>query len=332
MDALKALAAFRAVAEHGSFVGASNSLDLSRAVITRDVQDLEELLGIRLLHRTTRRVSVTPAGEDVLNRAKVILQSFDDLAAVVRMQAMEPTGKIRLAAPASFARRFLGPILAGYRARFPKVVVETLLHESWTDWPLEDADITICGDDDLRPAMIARPLTRIDLALCAAPSYIRERGAPSEPCELRTHDCLTASNSRRASSWRFSEMAGPAQTSVEVDGVLHSDQIEVLKDAAIHGAGIALLPVFAIEDCVANGTLQRIMTTWRIEPQQVHVAYHSRLNQPAALRELVAYLLATFSEAAGSASPPVLRLIDRHASDGPVPSVGTMRTDARAAA
>lgn len=332
MDALKALTSFRAVAEQGSFIGASNTLDLSRAVVTRDVQDLEALLGIRLLHRTTRRVSVTPAGEDVLDRARVILQGFDDLASIVRMQSTEPMGKVRLAAPASFARRFLGPILASYRSRFPRVVVETLLHESWTDFPAEDVDVAICSDDDLRPAMIARQLARVELALCAAPSYVRARGAPSQPCDLRSHDCLTASHSRRASSWHFSEVIGHTQSSVEVDGVLHSDQIEVLKDAAIHGAGIALLPIFAIEDCVANGSLQRIMTSWRVEPQRMHVAYHSRRNQPAALRELVAHLVATLGEAATVAPAPVLRLIDHHSSEGLISVATAVQPGTRAVA
>jgi DNA-binding transcriptional LysR family regulator len=172
MDRLKALSIFKAVVDNGSFVGAASSLDISCPVVTRTVQDLEALLGVRLLHRTTRRIWLTAIGRDVLDRVAGLLESYDELESIGRLSATEPSGAVRLAAPALFGRHYLGPALAEFRRRYPRVLVGLDLREGTGNTLDEGVDLALCLSGDLRPTQIGRRLSQIEVGVFAAPVYL----------------------------------------------------------------------------------------------------------------------------------------------------------------
>ena len=312
MDRLKALLVFKAVADNGSFVAAASALDISVPVASRTVQDLETLLGVRLLHRTTRRLSLTAVGEDVLRRAGGLLQSYDELAAVGRLSASEPAGVIRMAAPASFARHYLGPALATFRARYPQVQVDLQLCEGTVNAILEEVDLALCLPEDLRPMQVARALASTEVGIYAAPSYLAQKGEPTHPAQLVQHDCLTSRIAGTGATWRFQQLDGDPCT-VSVKGALHANQIEVLADAAVHGAGIVMLPAFVAQAAEAQGQLRRILPGWRVAPLSLHLTYNSRRNQPMSVRKLIEHLVETLGTAHEVRSTPALRLVDDEA-------------------
>lgn len=325
MDRLKALSVFKAVADNGSFVAAASALDITSPVASRAVQDLETLLGVRLLHRTTRRLSLTAVGEDVLRRAGGLLQSYDELAAVGRLSASEPAGVIRMAAPASFARHYLGPALAAFRARYPQVQVDLQLCEGTVNAVLDEVDLALCLPEDLRSMQIARPLASTEVGIYASPSYLAHKGEPTHPSQLAQHDCLTSRTAGTGANWRFQQLDRSDLCTVSVKGALHANQIEVLADAAAHGAGIVMLPAFLAQAAEAQGQLRRILPGWRVAPISLHLTYNSRRNQPMSVRKLIEHLIETLGTAHEVRSMPPLRLVD---DEAPAADAGDLVTKA----
>jgi DNA-binding transcriptional LysR family regulator len=314
MDRLKALSVFKAVADNGSFVAAASALDITSPVASRAVQDLETLLGVRLLHRTTRRLSLTAVGEDVLRRAGGLLQSYDELESIGRLSASEPAGVIRMAAPASFARHYLGPALATFRARYPQVQVDLQLCEGSVNAILEEVDLALCLPEDLRPMQVARALASTEVGIYAAPSYLTQKGEPTHPAQLVQHDCLTSRTAGTGATWRFQQLDHGDPCTVSVKGALHANQIEVLADAAAHGAGIVMLPAFLAQAAEALGQLRRILPGWRVAPLSLHLTYNSRRNQPMSVRKLIEHLVGTLGTAHEVRSTPALHLVNDSAN------------------
>ncbi|HSI59572.1 MAG TPA: LysR family transcriptional regulator [Ideonella sp.] len=309
MDRLKALAIFKAVAEHGSFARAATALDLSPAAVTRTLQELESLLAVRLLQRTTRRVALTPVGEDVLARAQSLLASYDELSSMSSLCGAEPAGKVRLSAPAWLARHFLGGALAAYLASCPKVSLELKLRAGEAELLEEDADLSLCLAADLKPSLIARKLGQANVGLYASPAYLARKGEPSHPGQLPAHDGLTGGTARADPVWRFSAASGRAREQVAVKAVLNANQPEALLAAAVHGAGLALLPDFLAEEALASGQLRRLLPGWQAEPLSLHLVYASRKHQPLSVRRLMEALTEAFQQVEGcdpaAAVPPV---------------------------
>ena len=307
MDRLRALSVFKAVADNGSFVAAASALDLSCPAVSRMVQDLETLLGVRLIHRTTRRLALTPVGEDVLQRACGLLQSYDELASIGRMSASVPSGVIRMVAPASFGRHYLGSALAAFRTLYPQVHVELQLCEGPINVISDEVDLALCLAEDLRPTQIARRLASAEVGVYAAPAYLARSGQPTRPSQLAEHDCLTSAGARMSSAWSFEHADSGDACTVSVKRALHANHFDVLADAAIHGAGIVMLPALIAQAAVNLGQLRRVMTDWRVAPLALHLTYNSRRNQPMSVRKLIEYLMETLGEARDArpaAAPP----------------------------
>lgn len=203
MDRLKALAVFKAVVDHRGFSPAADAMYLSRAAVTRMVQDLETLLGVRLLARSTRGMSLTSVGRDVLAHADRLLSSYDELASLGKLSASEPMGTVRLLAPAAYGRRYLGPALSAFMQRHPKVEIDLDLREGPLSLVADGFDVALCAGADLRDALIARRLADTPVGMFAAPSYVSRRGTPAHPNELLSHDCLGAGSMDSTGRWRL---------------------------------------------------------------------------------------------------------------------------------
>ncbi|MGA0610822.1 LysR substrate-binding domain-containing protein [Caldimonas sp. KR1-144] len=305
MDRLKTLSIFKAIADHGGFSRAAEALEMSPAQVTRSVHDLEAELGVQLLQRTTRRVSLTGIGQEVLERARGLLDQYEELADLSRATTGEASGSVRVLAP-TFVRHLIAPVLAQYRARFPKVAIDLRLSDRAPDLVAEEADLALCRQQDLRPSLVARPMAQIEMGVFASTDYLRRKGTPARPAQLLGHDCLSATALHAGEDWRFTDATGDT-CQVSAKGWLCMNDPAMLMELALHGAGIALLPLSMAEDAVAQGRLVRVLPQWRAEPLSLQLVYLTRRHQSMAVRKLIDHLAEHLN--APAQPRPSLRLV-----------------------
>lgn len=264
MDRLNSLRVFQRVVDEGGFAAAARALDLSPAVVTRLVADLEDHLGTRLLHRTTRRMALTEAGEAYLARVRQILAEVDDADALVSARTTELAGVLRVLAPPALAAHILAPMVAGFHAAYPRIVLDIEV-ASHRDPPIEDFDVTLLGTDaSFDSQVIARKINETEAILVAAPAYIQRRGVPRTPEELAQHECLLIkpeTTGRR--HWHLLNPERPGErVQPLLQPVLQANHLDTVMRAALDGAGITALPVELAARHLANGTLVRVLPPW----------------------------------------------------------------------
>jgi len=289
MDRLNALATFKAVVEHRSFTKAANALGLTPPVVTRRVQELEDLLGVRLLNRSARSITATPLGEEALSRAATLLATYDELESLVSVGVSEARGIVRLAAPDFYARRHLGVALASYVSSHPQVSIDLRLRADGSEALDDDVDLLLCLERDLRPSLIARRVAVVPVSAFASATYLARKGVPQHPSDLVAHDCLTWEGGRSGATWRFSHFATGQHHTIATHGALRSTSAELLMHAAAHGAGVVIAPTLVAEEAVASGTLLHLLPEWGTG-LSMHLAYQSRRHQPLSVRRLVDHL------------------------------------------
>ena len=304
MDTFAAMRVFVAVVERSGFSAAASALDLSTASVTRQVAALEKRLGTRLLNRTTRRVGLTSAGAAYYQRAVQLLAELDDIEAAVGAQALVPSGLLRINAPVSFGIARLGPLLAGYRVRYPQVKLDLSLSDRLVDMVEEGFDVAIRITRQPAPNLIARKLADARLLLCAAPDYLARAGTPAAPADLARHACLAYSYWSGGDEWTLQGPAGEA--TVRIDGGLRANNGDVLREAALAGMGIVLQPDFVVGADLAAGRLRRVLDDW-MAPVGIHAVYASRSHLAPKVRSFIDFLVEAFAagagtQAAGSAS------------------------------
>lgn len=295
MDRFDSLRAFADVVETGSFAAAARRRGATRSSVSKLVARLEDELGVRLLNRTTRRVSPTEAGETYYARSAAILADLDDADREIAGLQDEPRGTIRLNAPMSFGTLHLGPALADFMAAWPDLAIEATLSDSRVDLVEEGYDLVlrIAALED--SSLIARRLAPIRRVICAAPAYVAEHGAPAHPRELADHRCLQYGHLATGNSWR---LEGPDGVhTVRLTGVLCSNNAEVLCAGAAKGLGIALLPTFIAGPDLQEGRLQTVLDDYAAPDVALHALYPPAPRVPAKIRLLIDFLRARFGDA-----------------------------------
>lgn len=304
MDQLRAMRVLARVADEGSFAAAARALDMAPAVVTRVIAELEEHLGARLMHRTTRRLSFTEAGDDYLQRVRQILADVDDAAVRVGNATAEPRGHLRVLLPPALAVHQVVKHLGEFRRQYPQVTVE--LHSPGPVEAVdENFDLTILASRrPLDGDFIARPLACSEVVMCAAPEYLDARGRPSHPRELSDHDTLLPplSDLQRGITF-YAGGAGPedpaSETVTIVPGrpVLSSSHIDTTYAGALHGLGIAGLPSFVLEDALLEHALERVLPMWRLFAITIWAAMPTRKHLPARTRVFLDFLVQIFGGA-----------------------------------
>lgn len=289
MDTLDAMRVFVAVVERNGFSAAAEALGVSTAGVTRQVAALEKRLSTRLLHRTTRRVSPTSAGAAYYAQCVRLLAEFDALEASIGAQALEPSGTLRINAPVSWGIARLGPLLAGYRQRYPQVELDLALSDRLVDMVEEGYDVALRITREPSPALIARQLGQARITLCAAPAYLAARGTPSTPQELAAHDCLGYSYWASGNQWPLQGPGGEVR--VMVNSILQANNGDVLREAAIAGMGVILQPDFLLEQALADGRLVRVLPDWEVPPIGIFAVYTSRSHLAPKVRSFIDYLV-----------------------------------------
>jgi DNA-binding transcriptional LysR family regulator len=297
MDRLTAMRVFVEVAERGSLTQAADHLELSRAMVSRYLASLELWLGARLLHRTTRRVGLSDAGEQALSRCRRMLEMADEVQAVAAAQQGEPAGRLRITTSPSFAQAQLTAAVAAFQRRHPRVEVDVLAIDRPVNLADERIDLAVRITNTLDDAFVARRLATCRSVLCASPEYLARCGAPASAEDLKAHNCLTHAFGTRA---LYRLRRGGQTLSVAVAGTLFSNETAVLHAAALAGAGIAMLPTYYVRADLDRGALVGLLTAYEPEPLGIHAVYLTRRHQPQALRLMIEFLAGRF----GGELPP----------------------------
>lgn len=263
MERLTAMAVFAKIAETKSFSGAAARLGLSKSAASKHITRLERDLKARLINRTTRRLSLTEVGTIFYEHcARMLAEAEAAELAVSRLYA-EPRGVLRVTSPAGFGHVQIAPAIPDLLARHPELEVQLVLNDRTVDLAEEGFDVAIRVAGQLPPGAVARKLTTIQWLTCAAPGYLKQRGTPRAPQDLKGHNCLFYSFLESSIEWRFRSRGG--ESKVRVAGNFTANNSEAIREAALKGLGIALLPAFLVKPDLAAGRLVQVLANYEIE-------------------------------------------------------------------
>lgn len=287
MNQVEDMQLFVATVDAASFTAASVKLGLSKQFVSRRVMALEARLGVRLLNRSTRRLSVTEVGREYYERVAKILEDVADAECAVSSQSASPRGTLRITAPMSFGTLHLGALLPRFLLQCPQVGVELDLNDRTVDLLAEGYDMAIRIGALPDSSLIARPLAPAPMVTCCSPAYLQGRGAPATPAELKDHDCLLYGHSKSV-EWVFDQDGKPWP--VAVTGRLRVNNGEVARDAALAGLGIAWLPTFIVGPALRRGGLVTILDRYVRPPAAVYAVYPQHRQSFLAIRAFVDFL------------------------------------------
>jgi len=294
VDRFQALAVFTKVVELGSFARAAERLTLSTSAVSRQVADLEGHLGVRLLNRTTRRLSLTESGAAFLERAVQLLADLEEAESAVTATALVPRGTLRLSAPITFGERYLAPAIADFVAKYPEVKLDCELSDRFVDLVEEGFDLAVRIGRGGSGTLIARRLGAVRLICHASPDYLGRFGTPQVPEDLARHRCLTYAYLTTRDTWEFRDPSG-AERTVRVSGPVHSNSGRLLVVLAAHGMAVCMEPDFAVRDELLAGRAIPILTAFEPPPIAVYAVYPSRRHLSAKVRAFVDFLAERFA-------------------------------------
>lgn len=293
MDRLLSMRAFQQVVDDGSFAAAARTLDMSPAVMTRLITDLEQHLGARLMQRTTRKQALTDAGQAYLVRVRNILSDLDEAENTTRQHAAELAGLLRIHTQPILAVHILAPVVTEFRRRYPKVELDITVGEPHAQ-PIEDFDLTILGArDDYDANVVARKVVESEGLLCASPAYLRGAGTPLRPEDLQDFAFLRLNVP--GALGRDITLINPTESdrvlTAKIRPVLTANHGDTLLRATLDGAGICHQPVALVAPYLKQGLLQRVLAPWITGRFAVYVALPSRKFVPTRARVFMEFLI-----------------------------------------
>jgi len=297
MDKLDAMNAFAKVVASGSYAEAARRLGLTRSAVSKAVMELEQLLGARLLDRTTRRVTPTEAGVAYYERCISILADIEETELQISRLHDEPRGVLKINAPMSFGILYLGDAVAEFMQRYPELRIELVLNDRYID-PLEEGvDVTVRIGTLADSSLIARRLAPARLALVASPAYLEQHGAPATPRDLSMHRCLAYGHMAASHRWQLRQ--GQETVSISFSAALCSNNGEVLRSAALAGNGISILPTFLVGPDIAAGRLRRVLPDLAPPELGIFALYAPNRYLAAKTRVFIDFLAARFGDDPG---------------------------------
>lgn len=286
MDRIDAMRAFVAVVTEGSFSNAASALQLSPQLVSKYVSKLEEQLDVRLLHRTTRKVSLTEAGTHYYQHAQQILLSIDEMDSQLGGLQQNPKGTLRISAPVSFALKHMAKLVTEFQLRYPLVNVDLQLNDRKVDIVDEGFDVAIRIGQLKSSSLIAKHITPIRVILCASPEYLKQHGTPIKPEDLKTHRYL---------HYSYMEIDGKNEVfrwlrTQNTSSALRSNNGDVLVEAAIAGAGIVLQPTFIASKALQSGALVQVLPDFELDPIGLYAMYANRKLLPNKVRCFIDFM------------------------------------------
>jgi len=288
------MSVFTAVVDAGSFVGAVEGLRMSKAAVSRHVDALERRLGVRLLQRTTRRLSLTEEGRIFYQRAREVLAALDDAESEVSSRTQEPSGLVRVNAPLTFGILYLAPLWAAFMEAHPQVELDITLNDRVVDLVDEGYDLAVRIGDIPSSALISRKLVSTRMLLCATPRYLERHGTPLHPHDLAQHRVLAYTNWSDRDEWHFE---GPdSKVSVRTHARSQTNNGDTCRAIALGHGGIILQPSFMLHEDLRSGALVELMPEYRAAEIGVYAVYPTRKQLPLKVRRLVDYLVECFKD------------------------------------
>jgi len=282
------LRVFAMAARKASFAAAAAELGMSPAYVSKRIGILEDTLGVKLFHRTTRRVTITEDGERIYARAQAILDNLDQLFDEVAQQRSTPRGQLRISSSFGFGRNVVAPAIVKLQQHYPDLQVRFEVFDRLVDIVAEGFDLDIRVGDDIAPDLIARKLMANHRVLCAAPDYIARRGAPKSLQDLASHNCLAIKE--RDLPFGIWRLRGPAgDETVKVTGTLSTNHGEIALQWAMEGAGIVLRSLWDAQPHIDAGRLVQLLPDYR-QDANVWAVYPQRLGSSAKVRVCVEFL------------------------------------------
>jgi DNA-binding transcriptional LysR family regulator len=294
MDRFQEMASYVAVVDAGSFVRAADSIGLSKAAISRHVNDLEQRLGVRLLHRTTRRLSLTAEGHAFHSRCKELLAAVDETESEVTAQSGAPRGLLRVNAPLTFGVLHLAPLWGQFAELYPEVSLDVTLGDRVVDLVDEGYDLAVRITAMTGSMLVSRKLASTRMVLCASPAYLAKHGIPRHPSELASHRAVAYTYWASRDEWEFTGPDGPV--SVRVNACIHANNGDTCRLAALHHQGIILQPTFIVGEDLERGTLVELLPQFRSIELGINAVYPTRKFVPLKVRRLIDFLAAAFRD------------------------------------
>ncbi|MFZ6672928.1 LysR family transcriptional regulator [Undibacterium sp. Xuan67W] len=297
MDRLQSMRIFSKVVEQGSFARAAIAMEMSNAVVTRYMADLETHLGTRLLNRTTRKLSLTETGQIYLERVRQILADIDDADAVASYSAKKPSGTLRIYSHPSFGRSQLAPLIPKFAKEFPDIILDVRVTDRNIDLVEEGIDIGFFLDlQKIDSSMIARKLVTSEVLLCASPDYIKKYGAPKNAEDVSNHKCLNFGYDFMRDNWAIQGVRGqPASPKqIPIHSCVISNNADILRECAVAGMGLVLRPSVMLGDDLSSGRLVRIFPEYLLGEVSISMVYPSRRLLSAKVRNFVNFISANY--------------------------------------
>lgn len=294
MDLLKSIEIFIEVAENESFIEGANKLDLSAAVVSRQIAALEKHLGTRLFHRTTRKISLTTAGAEYLNRVKQIFSDLKEAEAILNEQSQSPSGTLRISAPLSFGISKMGTLMAKFIKLYPNIKPQIDLNDKTIDLTNDGIDVALRVGSKLDDNLIARKICQINMAICASPEYLEQYGSPEDLKDLENHKILSYSYLSQNNDWEL--IKGDNLTIVNTRPIVVSNNGDILRDMAINGAGIILQPLFIVEKALKNKELIELFPDWQLKDFSLYAVFLSRKFMPSKIRVFIDFMVQELSQ------------------------------------
>ena len=303
-DPLQVFKILLRLAQHRSFSKVAELENMHVSSISRRIETLEAQLGVRLFNRTTRSVSLTPPGRAYLQRVEALLEGFDDAKFQADTASAQLAGPLRIAAPVSFARLHLAPLLTKFSQQYPAIEITVLTSNEISDLVEEEFDLGVRIGGLRSSTLTVRRLARVSRILCASPGYLAAHGVPRKPAELRAHRCLVGGYGRGGPQWYFRKLRGQGDAKagkVSVSGPLRSNQGDVIARAAQDGLGIALLPSWLVRNELSSGTLVGVLESfrWDFSPSgesHIQVVFPARKTLSNRARAFIDFLIPELAE------------------------------------
>lgn len=293
MDRLTAPRVFVEVVDRGSQTAAAEALEMSRAMVSRYLAELESWVGARLLHRSTRKLSLTGIGEQLMPQCREMLAVAETMQGISLSGDIAPRGNLRIACSQSFAQAWLVHQLNAFIGLYPQVGFDLLIDSQAVNLVEARVDLALRITNQLDPNLIARQLAVCRSAVCATPAYLKRHGTPQRPEDLAQHNCLSYAYFGR-SIWEFRRDGEPH--AVAVSGNLSANESMVLLEATLADAGISQQPLYSVAALLRSGALVQLLPEYQPQELGIHALYGTRRQMPPALRALLDFLVERLAE------------------------------------
>jgi DNA-binding transcriptional LysR family regulator len=294
MDRFASITAFVRVTESGGFSAAGRRLNLSKATVSDQVQALENTLGVRLLNRTTRRVSLTEIGRSYYERCVQLLQDLEEADAAADAHQATPRGQLRIYCQQGIGR-FVAPVVTDFLARYPEASVDLRTGPAMIDLVQEALDLGISPFPPPDATLVRRRLGTLSLMVCGAPAYLEKHPAPQSPADLAGHNCLRHPHTPSPDEWHFVDPRGNPIVA-RISGSLISSSSETTHAAAMAGIGLILTSPFVVADLIAAGALVPLLPDYRAQEVEINALYPHRRHLSAKVRAFIDMLVDRFAE------------------------------------